>query len=112
MPVKVLPVSAQHARSQEELANSPSIFTAEGRVICPKCEVERHINWYTHCERKAKYADDLNQVFICARNKGGCGHIFSPGNRELVSLLVAYLEGRVVLAPVDDEVKEASKNEN
>lgn len=87
---------------QTRQADCPSVFTKDGKLICPNCERTRFVNWYIHCERPSKYEGDLNQVYICPRNRGGCGHCFSPGNRELVSLLIAYLEGKLVIAESED----------
>jgi hypothetical protein len=77
-------------------AQQPTVITPDGRMVCPNCEQEHHVGWYKHCDIPQKYAGDLNQVYICQRSKGGCGHVFSPGDRELVGLLKAYLEGRLV----------------
>lgn len=65
---------------------------------CPNCEKERDpLNnaEFQRFHRNEKYANELNVVYRCRRETGGCGHVFSPGDQ---SIMIAFLRGDLVPA--------------
>jgi hypothetical protein len=63
---------------------------------CPMCEKLRNpLGELKRFQRNEKYAMELNVVYQCRRDRGGCGHIFSPGDNRV---LLAYLRGDLIPA--------------
>jgi hypothetical protein len=79
------------------------LVTADGKLLCPNCEQANHVQWYKGLDKKIKYADELNQVYVCEQRRGGCGHIFSPGDHRVI---VAYLSGQLVPRALVEELAE------
>lgn len=67
-------------------------------MLCPNCEQKRDPSDESQFKRldvSQRYKHELNVVYVCARHSGGCGHVFSPGNPEIIA---AYLAGKLVPA--------------
>jgi len=67
-------------------------------MVCPNCELEREpLNQreFKRLDRNEDYADELNVVYQCVKSTGGCGHIFSPGDQNIIR---AFLAGDLVPA--------------
>lgn len=65
---------------------------------CPNCEQLRDpVNQreFKRLDRNEKYANELNIVYQCVKSTGGCGHVFSPGDQQIMR---AYLAGDLVPA--------------
>lgn len=82
---------------EQDLIQSPSL--TEGRLLrCPNCELARDpmdSRQFKRYQRMEKYSLELNVVYQCVKNTGGCGHIFSPGDQRI---LMAFLQGDLVPA--------------
>lgn len=63
------------------------------KLRCPNCQELRHLNWYTAYDIPEAFKADLNAVYQCPHYKGGCGHVFSPGDPQIIS---DYLAGKLV----------------
>ncbi len=88
----------------------------EGRLLrCPHCEALRDPmdqKQFKRYERNERYAQELNVVYQCVKQTGGCGHIFSPGDQRI---LIAFLQGDLVPAnhkPVNGDNKEGREVTN
>lgn len=65
---------------------------------CPNCEQLRdplNQRQFKRLDRNEKYAHELNIVYQCVKSTGGCGHVFSPGDQNIIR---AYLAGDLVPA--------------
>lgn len=65
---------------------------------CPLCEILRDPTdqrQFKRLGRVEKYSMELNVVYQCVKQTGGCGHIFSPGDQRI---LIAFLQGDLVPA--------------
>jgi hypothetical protein len=64
------------------------------QIRCPNCEQLRHPQRdLRRFERNERYALELNVVYQCKRDRGGCGHVFSPGDQRVI---LAYLNGDLI----------------
>lgn len=90
----VVPTESQPQRTSTE---TPSL--SDGALLrCPHCEQLRDPldqRQFKRYERSDKYAMELNVVYQCVKQTGGCGHIFSPGDQRV---LMAFLQGDLVPA--------------
>jgi hypothetical protein len=64
-----------------------------GKLRCPGCGELRHVHWYRVFDRPAEFQRDLNVIYQCPTFKGGCNHVFSPGDPDVME---AYLSGKLV----------------
>lgn len=55
-------------------------------------------------ERPEKYMRELNPVYMHRKDRGGCGHNFSPGDPWIIE---AYLAGDLVPAKIVDDLRAA-----
>lgn len=77
------------------------------KLRCPNCEVLgdpfadfkplRFVEQYRH---------ELNRVLLHRRDRGGCGHVFSPGDPWIVE---AYLSGDLVARELLDQARSRIK---
>jgi hypothetical protein len=75
-------------------ANNASIVRPGGKLLCPGCEREGDILLdFIALDRNPVYAKDLNPIYRCRKDRGGCGHVFSPGDPWIIQ---AYLSGDLV----------------
>lgn len=90
---RVVPADSHEQRP----VSTPSL--TEGRLLrCPLCEQLRDpgdSRQFKRLGRVEKYAMELNVVYQCVKQTGGCGHIFSPGDQRI---LIAFLQGDLVPA--------------
>jgi hypothetical protein len=73
---------------------------------CPSCEEFHHLFWYVRLDQVEKYAMETNPIFRCPTYKGGCGHVFSPGDR---SLLVQMLSAPAVVRNGSNKAEETHR---
>lgn len=81
-------------------------------MICPHCEIERNPldqRELKRLDRNEKYAHELNVVYQCVKATGGCGHIFSPGEQEII---MAYLRGDLVPASTQQQTSSSLGGSN
>lgn len=64
-----------------------------GKLRCPNCGQVQHLHWYRAFDRPAEFARELNVIYQCPTYKGGCNHVFSPGDPQIME---AYLSGKLV----------------
>lgn len=82
-------------------------------MLCPNCEQLRDPMDERQLKRQHrvdKYAHETNVIYLCVKKTGGCGHLFSPGEQEIIA---AYLRGDLVPAEHlknNDKEAEAVKN--
>lgn len=62
---------------------------------CPGCERFNHLFWYQRFGQIEKYAMETNPVYLCPKPKGGCGHVFSPGDHSLLLSVLNQQVGNV-----------------
>lgn len=80
-----------------------SIARPGGRLLCPGCECEgKLLGDFKQLDRKPKYRGDLNPVYMHRSDKGGCGHIFSPGDPWIIQ---AFLAGDLVPKALLDDLR-------
>jgi hypothetical protein len=84
------------------------LVTSDGKLICPNCEQAQYPQWYKALDKKIKYDTELNQVYVCEQRKGGCGHIFSPGDHRV---MIAYLKGDLVPKELVEQALEQGRQE-
>lgn len=64
------------------------------QLRCPKCLTLGHpFRDFTPLELVDRYRRELNPVYKHVVHKGGCGHVFSPGDPWIIE---AYLSGDLV----------------
>jgi len=73
----------------------PALPLVEGFMIrCPNCGQLRHPHRdLRRFERNERYAMELNVVYQCKRDRGGCNHVFSPGDQRVI---LAFLSGDLI----------------
>lgn len=93
-------VQASTSRGEQGSPPQPKPSLVEGRYMrCPNCEELRdpmNERQLKRLERPVKYKDELNVIFLCRRETGGCGHVFSPTDREFTEVIKAWLSGDLV----------------
>lgn len=79
---------------------TPRPSLVEGNQLrCPKCEQLGDLfRDFRALERNDKYSHELNMVY---KHKG-CGHVFSPGDPQIIA---AYLAGDLVPRALLDEAR-------
>lgn len=75
-------MQASHQAGSQTVLKSQLIRGDQMR--CPHCEQFNHLFWYVRYEQVEKYAMETNPVYMCPKFKGGCGHVFSPGDHSLL----------------------------
>jgi len=73
------------------------------KLRCPGCEAlgDPFVN-FRPLQRNERYARELNIVYVHRRDRGGCGHVFSPGE---IWVMEAYLSGDLVPKELLDEAR-------
>lgn len=76
----------------------------EGNQLrCPNCEqLGDPLVQFKPLDRSVKYEAELNVVQQHRRDKGGCGHVFSPGESWIME---EYLAGNLIPKTVMIELK-------
>ena len=96
--------AAPPAGSVPDGAPRPSLVEGN-RLRCPKCEQLGDLfGDFRPLERNERYRDELNMVYKHIR--GGCGHVFSPGDPWIIA---AYVSGDLVPRSLLDEAKRKLK---
>jgi hypothetical protein len=74
------------------------------KLRCPGCEAlgDPFVN-FRPLQRNERYARELNIVYVHRRDRGGCGHVFSPGD---IWVMEAYLAGDLVPKQLLNEARE------
>lgn len=97
-------------RLVERSATSLTKLVEGNKVRCPGCEVlcdpSYHLKPFA---RAAKYRQELNVVYQHRRDRGGCGHVFSPGEPWIVE---EYLAGNLVPRAVADHAAVLAANQH
>lgn len=87
-------VDSPKGRSQKSLV-------VGNKLRCPNCErVGDPLVSFSQLERNEQYESELNPVYLHRRDRGGCGHCFSPGEPWVMA---AYLSGELVPRAALDE---------
>jgi hypothetical protein len=85
------------SQSSPDTDKKPTLV--EGHLMrCPNCELLRDptiAREFKRLDRNEKYVSELNVVYQCVKTTGGCGHVFSPGDQNIIR---AYLAGDLVPA--------------
>lgn len=73
------------------------------KLRCPGCEAlgDPFVN-FRPLQRNERYASELNIVYVHRRDRGGCGHVFSPGD---IWVMEAYLSGDLVPKQLLDQAR-------
>lgn len=75
-------------------AKNAGIVQPGGKFLCPGCEEEGDMLLdFIALDRNPTYAKDLNPIYRHRKDRGGCGHVFSPGDPWIIA---AYLSGDLV----------------
>lgn len=75
-------------------SKTPSLSLGKGKFRCPKCKKEG--DWFFHfreLELVEEHRRELNPVYKHLPWRGGCGHVFSPGDPQIME---AYLAGDLI----------------
>jgi hypothetical protein len=80
------------------------------KLVCPNCGLARNpLNpkELKRLDRNPQYESELNVIYLCVKSrKAGCGHVFSPVDRNIVDIIKAYLAGELVhKSKINPEVK-------
>ncbi len=72
----------------------PSRLTVGNKLRCPHCEqLGDPLYAFRPLELKEKYSEELNVVQCHRKDRGGCGHVFSLGEPNIIA---AYIAGDLV----------------
>lgn len=64
------------------------------KLVCPDCEELGTPGYhFKPLDRNEAYANELHIVYQHRKDRGGCGHIFSPGDQWVIA---AFLAGDLV----------------
>jgi hypothetical protein len=75
-----------------------------GKLLCPGCETEADFLYaFKALDRPEKFSRDTNPIYKHRRDRGGCGHVFSPGDPWIIE---AYLSGDLIPATVVTELRQ------
>lgn len=89
-------------------SNAPDekIALVEGnRLRCPNClELGDVLVDFKPLDRPERFRDELNVIQCHLKSRGGCGHVFSPGDPWIMQ---AYLSGELVPKSYLREAKRA-----
>jgi hypothetical protein len=70
------------------------------KLVCPNCGLARNpLNpkELKRLDRNPQYESELNVIYLCVKSrKAGCGHVFSPVDRNIIDIIKAYLAGELV----------------
>lgn len=77
----------------------------EGNQLrCPGCEQLGQLGYnFSPLDRNERYRRELNVVYRHRKDRGGCGHVFSPGD---IWIIEAYLAGDLVPRAMLEEARE------
>jgi hypothetical protein len=79
-------------------------LTEGGKLRCPSCEALGHpFRDFKPLEVPESYKRELNPVYCHVKHRGGCGHVFSPGEPWIIE---AYLAGDLVHRQLLDQANE------
>lgn len=83
-----------------------SASIVEGNKLrCPNCEELGDVFVaFKPLDRSIKYQKELNIIQVHRRDRGGCGHVFSPGDTWVMA---EYLSGNLV--PKDQLIEARNK---
>jgi hypothetical protein len=77
------------------------------RLRCPNCEVLGDpFRDFKPLQYVEKYERELNRVLRHRRDRGGCGHVFSPGDPWIIQ---KYLAGELVQVELLNQSREHAK---
>lgn len=73
------------------------------QLRCPKCSALGHpFRDFKPLELVEQYRHELNPIYKHRKDRGGCGHVFSPGDPWIIE---AYLSGDLVPKSSVDQLK-------
>lgn len=95
-------------RITDPLAQPPKSLIEGVFIICPYCGQrrlpERDLR---RMHRPTEYLSELNVVYECKKQRGGCGHVFSLGDQRIIA---AWLSGDIVPRQwLDDKIKRVNE---
>jgi hypothetical protein len=57
-------------------------------MTCPRCKEPRNILEYKPLDRPEEFEQELNPIYKCPRDRGGCSFLFSPSETAILEAML------------------------